>query len=245
MFTQKDLLATCHELGVSEVYRVGGAQAVAALAYGVEGIPRVDKIVGPGSAYVATAKALVSADCAIDFFAGPSEILILSSNGQPAWIAAVLIAQAEHDEDARAIFVTPNAKLARAVAEEVSRQMPVDDRRSILALERIGLARLDEFDIGDADRMGAERGEFGSIDSRPCRCILGRGACRREQRYGTCHRQRKTNHHVAPDPHEEAGRYAPRLSIRSSRPTAARNSDGSRAAAAPGSRSCSRNYPPC
>jgi histidinol dehydrogenase len=86
----------------------------------------VDKIVGPGNAFVATAKALVAADCAIDFFAGPSEILIVSANGRPAWVAADLLAQAEHDEDARAILVTPNAKLARAVADEIARQMPLD-----------------------------------------------------------------------------------------------------------------------
>ena len=82
------------------------------------------KIVGPGSAYVAAAKALVSADCAIDFYAGPSEILIVSTNGRPAWIAADLIAQAEHDEHARAILVTPSRALARAVAREIARQMP-------------------------------------------------------------------------------------------------------------------------
>jgi histidinol dehydrogenase len=112
------------EAGVTQLFRLGGAHAVAALAYGTASIPRVDKIVGPGNAYVAAAKAIVSADCGIDFFAGPSEILILSSNGRPAWIAADLIAQAEHDEDARAIFVTPSRRLAAAVATEVTRQVP-------------------------------------------------------------------------------------------------------------------------
>jgi histidinol dehydrogenase len=106
------------------LFRVGGAHAIAALAHGTATIPRVDKIVGPGNAYVAAAKALVSADCAIDFYAGPSEILIVSTNGRPSWIAADLIAQAEHDEHARAVLVTPSRRLARAVAREVARQIP-------------------------------------------------------------------------------------------------------------------------
>jgi histidinol dehydrogenase len=120
------VMAAALEAGVTRLLRLGGAHAIAALAYGTARVPRVDKIVGPGNAYVAAAKALVAADCAIDFFAGPSEILVISSNGRPAWIAADLIAQAEHDEDARAILVTPSARLARAVAEEVARQMPLD-----------------------------------------------------------------------------------------------------------------------
>src|SRR5258708_16615642 len=120
------VMAAAIEAGVTRLLRLGGAHAIAALAYGTHSLPRVDKIVGPGNAYVAAAKALVAADCAIDFFAGPSEILIVSSRGRPAWIAADLLAQAEHDEDARTIFVTPNGRLARAVADEVGRQMPAD-----------------------------------------------------------------------------------------------------------------------
>jgi histidinol dehydrogenase len=120
------VMAAALEAGVTRLLRLGGAHAIAALAYGTETVPRVDKIVGPGNAYVAAAKALVATECAIDFFAGPSEILILSANGRPAWIAADLLAQAEHDADARAILVTPSAALARAVAEEVARQMPAD-----------------------------------------------------------------------------------------------------------------------
>jgi len=112
------------EAGVTRLFRLGGAHAIAALAYGTASIPRVDKIVGPGNAYVAAAKAIVSADCAIDFFAGPTEILIVSSSGRPAWIAADLIAQAEHDEDARALLVTPSRRLANAVASEVTARMP-------------------------------------------------------------------------------------------------------------------------
>jgi histidinol dehydrogenase len=120
------VMAAALEAGVTRLLRLGGAHAVAALAYGTESVPRVDKIVGPGSAYVAAAKALVSSDCAIDFFAGPSEILIVASDGRAEWIAADLLAQAEHDVDARAVLVTPNRDLAKRVAAEIVRQMPAD-----------------------------------------------------------------------------------------------------------------------
>ena len=112
------------EAGVSRLFRLGGAHAIAALAYGTIRVPRVDRIVGPGNAYVAAAKALVAKDCAIDFFAGPSEIAVLSTSGRPAWIAADLIAQAEHDPDARAILITTRLRLAQAVAREVRKQLP-------------------------------------------------------------------------------------------------------------------------
>jgi histidinol dehydrogenase len=112
------------EAGVDRMFRIGGAHAVAALAYGTRTVPAVDKIVGPGNAYVAAAKALVSTDCGIDFTAGPSEIVIVSSRGNPAWIAADLIAQAEHDPDARAILLTPSRQLARRVSEYCLRQLP-------------------------------------------------------------------------------------------------------------------------
>ena len=131
------VMAAALDAGVTRLFRMGGAHAIAALAYGTRSVPRVDKIVGPGNAYVAAAKALVSADCGIDFFAGPSEILVISSNGRPAWIAADLIAQAEHDEDARGVFVTPNAALGRAVVDEITRQMPVGGPASA-ALDRNG-----------------------------------------------------------------------------------------------------------
>ena len=112
--------------GVTRLFRIGGAHAIAALAYGTDTIPAVDKIVGPGNAYVAAAKSLVSADCAIDFHAGPSEIVVVSSTGRPEWIAADLIAQAEHDPDARAILLTPSRRLAGAVAHAVAEQVPSD-----------------------------------------------------------------------------------------------------------------------
>ena len=112
------------EAGVDRLFRIGGAHAIAALAYGTRAVPRVDKIVGPGNAYVAEAKARISRDCAIDFFAGPSEIVVVSQTGRPGWIAADLIAQAEHDVDARALLLTPSRALANAVAREVQRQLP-------------------------------------------------------------------------------------------------------------------------
>jgi histidinol dehydrogenase len=118
------VLAAAAAAGVSRLFRLGGAHAIAALAYGTESVPRVDKIVGPGNRYVAAAKSYVAGDCAIDFRAGPSEILILSDAGDPAWLAADLIAQAEHDPDARAVLITTRARLARAVAREVALQMP-------------------------------------------------------------------------------------------------------------------------
>src|SRR6202008_2724531 len=100
------VMAAALEAGVTRLFRVGGAHAIAALAYGTSTVPRVDKIVGPGNRYVAAAKARVSGDCAIDFYAGPTEIVIVGDSGRPEWIAADLIAQAEHDPDARAIFIT-------------------------------------------------------------------------------------------------------------------------------------------
>ncbi len=118
------VMAAALQAGVTRLFRIGGAHAIAALAYGTGTIPRVDKIVGPGNAYVAAAKAQVAADCAIDFYAGPSEIAVVSSSGRSEWIAADLIAQAEHDPDARAILFTPSRRLARAVGVQVQRRMP-------------------------------------------------------------------------------------------------------------------------
>ena len=118
------VMAAALEAGVARMFRVGGAHAVAALAYGTATVPRVDKIVGPGNRYVAAAKALVSADCGIDFYAGPTEIVIVAARGPAAWIAADLIAQAEHDPDARAVLITPSRALATRVAREVERRMP-------------------------------------------------------------------------------------------------------------------------
>ena len=125
--------AAAIEAGVDRLFRVGGAQAIAAMAYGTRSVPRVDKIVGPGNRWVSAAKSLVSADCGIDFYAGPTEILIVTATGPARWIAADLIAQAEHDPDARAVLVTWNRTLADRVAIEIERQMPATGpaRRSL------------------------------------------------------------------------------------------------------------------
>jgi len=116
-----ETLAAAALLGVEEFFRVGGAQAIAALAYGTASVPPVNKIVGPGNRYVTAAKKLVAFDCAIDFLAGPTEAVIVSDDGQPQFIAADLIAQAEHDPDATAIFITSSPPLAGAVAQAVKR----------------------------------------------------------------------------------------------------------------------------
>ena len=116
-----EVLAAAAMLGVREFYRVGGAQAIAALAYGTRGIPRVDKIVGPGNSFVTTAKKLVSFDCAIDFLAGPTEAIVLSHAGVPEFIAADLVAQAEHDPETLAVFITTSRKLAQSVARDMVR----------------------------------------------------------------------------------------------------------------------------
>jgi histidinol dehydrogenase len=120
------VMAAALEAGVSRLFRLGGAHAISALAYGTATVPRVDKIVGPGNRYVAAAKALVASDCGIDFYAGPTEIVIVAARGPAAWIAADLIAQAEHDTDARAVLITPSSTLATRVARAVADQMPAD-----------------------------------------------------------------------------------------------------------------------
>ncbi|HEV7675813.1 MAG TPA: histidinol dehydrogenase [Candidatus Angelobacter sp.] len=114
-----ETLATAHFLGVREFYRIGGAQAVAALAYGTATIAKVDKIVGPGNLFVTAAKKMVAFDCGIDFLAGPTEVVIVSERGDPRFIAADLVAQAEHDPDALAVFITSSTSLAEKVSNEV------------------------------------------------------------------------------------------------------------------------------
>lgn len=153
-----EVLAAAAMLGVQEVYRIGGAQAIAALAYGTESIPRVDKIVGPGNLYVTAAKKLVSFDCAIDFLAGPTEVVIVSDGGTPEFIAADLVAQAEHDPEALAIFVTTRDDLARQVAraaEKLSRRNAVAQqslRRNGIIL--VSSSRSESFDW--ANEVAAE-----------------------------------------------------------------------------------------
>ena len=117
-----EVLAAATFLGVKEFYGIGGAQAIAALAYGSESIARVDKIVGPGNLYVTAAKRLVSFDCAIDFLAGPTEVVILSDDGRAEFVAADLVAQAEHDPEALAVFITTSLTLAKSVAQQIKLQ---------------------------------------------------------------------------------------------------------------------------
>ncbi len=118
-----EILACAHMLGITEVYRVGGAQAIAAMAFGTRTIKRVDRIVGPGNAYVAAAKKLLAGDVGIDFVAGPTEILILAAEGNPRVIAADMLAQAEHDVTASAMLLTTSESLAQAVSVELERQL--------------------------------------------------------------------------------------------------------------------------
>ena len=171
------VMAAALEAGVSRLFRLGGAHAVAALAYGTATVPRVDKIVGPGNRYVASAKALVASDCGIDFYAGPTEIVIVAAKGPADWIAADLIAQAEHDPDARAVLITPSRTLADRVARAVAVRMPEDGpaRASIKAhggiivtsslQEAIDLANQGaaEHLVVDDDRMAARVRSAGSL----------------------------------------------------------------------------------
>ena len=155
------VLATCHELGVTTVMRAGGAQAVAAMAYGVEGLPRVDKIVGPGNLFVALAKEHVYGDVSIDSIAGPSEIVIVADGaGNPEYIAADMLAQAEHSPGS-AILLTANAAVADRVAESLERRLAVLERSDLTrdSLERFGaivVTRSDDESARLADELAAE-----------------------------------------------------------------------------------------
>jgi histidinol dehydrogenase len=134
-----ETLAAAHLLGIKEFYRLGGAHAVAALAYGTETIKRVDKIVGPGNLFVTAAKRLVAFDCAIDMLAGPTEAVVASERGNAADIASDLVAQAEHDPEALSIFITTNATLAKEVVVE-AKQRSRSNSVARESLDRYGLA---------------------------------------------------------------------------------------------------------
>lgn len=126
------ILAAAYVAGIDRIFKVGGAQAIAALAYGTQSIPKVDKIVGPGNAFVAEAKKQVFGVVSIDMIAGPSEILIVADGkSNPAYIAADLLSQAEHDKMASAVLVTDSAELARNVSTELEKQIPLLERREI------------------------------------------------------------------------------------------------------------------
>jgi histidinol dehydrogenase len=131
------VLVTADLLGIRRVFRLGGAQAIAAFAYGTRRVPRADKIVGPGNRFVAAAKKLIAGECGIDFIAGPTELVIAGAKGRAGWIAADLIAQAEHDPDAVAIFITPSRPLADRVAQGVGKVLA----RLNLPIAEMALAR--------------------------------------------------------------------------------------------------------
>jgi histidinol dehydrogenase len=127
------VLAAAYIAGVDKVFTVGGAQAIAALAYGTETIPQVDKIVGPGNSFVTTAKRLVFGSVGIDMIAGPSEVLIIADeNSNPEWIAMDMFAQAEHDEDAKAVLISPDKKLLMAVEKTINRLLKGMERAEII-----------------------------------------------------------------------------------------------------------------
>lgn len=164
------ILAAAEIAGVTEIYRIGGAQAVAALAYGTASIPRVDKVVGPGNAYVATAKRQVFGQVGIDMIAGPSEVLVIADfSANPAWVSADLIAQAEHGAGAQSILVTTDAKLAGAVEAEMDRQLSLLPKQSIAreGWEEFGaiivVASLDEA-ASLANRIASEHVELAIDD---------------------------------------------------------------------------------
>jgi histidinol dehydrogenase len=155
------MLAAALEAGVTRFFRVGGAQAVAALAYGTRSVPRVDKIVGPGNAWVAAAKRLVARDCDVDFEAGPTELVVVSRSGQPDWIAADLRAQEEHDPDARSMLITPSRSLARRVARLWSGRVVVT--RSLDAAIELANRIAPEHVACDDERIAARLANAGTI----------------------------------------------------------------------------------
>jgi histidinol dehydrogenase len=149
------VLVAADVLGIKNIFRLGGAQAIAAFAFGTESVPRADKIVGPGNRYVAAAKKLVAGECGIDFIAGPSELVVIGSHGNPRWIAADLVAQAEHDPDAVAVFITPSRRLAlqvQAAVQEILAELrlPVAER----ALARQGAIILTR-DLAEAAELAS------------------------------------------------------------------------------------------
>jgi histidinol dehydrogenase len=155
------LLAAAEMLGVQEIAHMGGAQAIAALAYGTRSVPRVDKIFGPGNRYVTAAKRLVSADCAIDMLAGPTELLVLATRGPARFIAADLIAQSEHDPDAVALLVTTSRPLGKEVSDQVDEQLSLlppgnPARRSLSANGAILVARGVQEALSFANLFAAE-----------------------------------------------------------------------------------------
>jgi len=153
-----ETLAAAYFLGVREFYRIGGAQAIAALAYGTASVPRVDKIVGPGNLFVTAAKKMVAFDCGIDFLAGPTEVVIVSERGDPRFIAADLVAQSEHDPDALAVFITASTWLAEQVAVEAKRSAVNNEiaKQSLRENGAVLIAGSHEEALDFANRIAAE-----------------------------------------------------------------------------------------
>ena len=156
-----EVLGTAHLLGVENVFQMGGAQAIAAFAFGTRTVPKADRIVGPGNIYVAAAKKLLAGEVGIDFVAGPTEILIIASEGDPRFLAADMLAQAEHDVDACAILLTTSKRLAAAVAAQIEKQLatlptgPVA-RKAIASNSAIVLTRSLEEAVEISNRFAPE-----------------------------------------------------------------------------------------
>jgi histidinol dehydrogenase len=172
-----ETLAAARLAGVDRVFLIGGAQAIAALAYGTESVPRVDKIVGPGNAYVAAAKRLVFGDVGIDAIAGPTEVVIAADDGvNPAWIAADLLAQAEHDELAVPILLARGADVAHKVAAEVERLLAVLPKRDIAEKALAGQGAIFVVDSDDelVDAMNRLAPEHAELALRNARALAPR-----------------------------------------------------------------------
>lgn len=168
-----EILGAASLLGVTDVFQMGGAHAVAAFAFGTRTVPRVDRIVGPGNIYVAAAKKLLAGEVGIDFIAGPTEILIIAAGGDPRVLAADMLAQAEHDADAAAILLTTSKRLAGAVAKEIERQLEnlptaTVARKAILKNSAIVLVRSLEEAVEMANQFAPEH------LSIPSRALLGK-----------------------------------------------------------------------
>lgn len=165
-----EILAAAAVAGVKEIYKAGGAQGIAMLAYGTETVRRVDKIVGPGNAYVAAAKKLVSGDVGIDMFAGPSEILIIADGtARPDWLAADMLSQAEHDPLASAVLVTTDERLAQQVAAEIEKKLAVLPREriaraSIESNGKIVIVRDEEEAADISDELAPEHLELVTVN---------------------------------------------------------------------------------
>jgi histidinol dehydrogenase len=167
-----EVFGTAALLGIRQVFQMGGAQAIAAFAFGTRTVPRADRIVGPGNIYVAAAKKLLAGEVGIDFIAGPTEILMIAADGDPRHLAADMLAQAEHDADASAILLTPSKRLANAVAKELDRQLAVLPTakvasRSIRANSAIILVRSLAEAVEIANRFAPEHLSIPSPDLLP------------------------------------------------------------------------------